>query len=286
MPEKNYLELIATYLSGEISPEAQKELEAWRKKDTLNEQLFSEAEQIWETTANLKQDFYPDINEALKRLKKQIEKTNTPERKIIPLAQWLKIAAAVVFLFGIGYMLKIMFTDSNPDSDKIIAQNIKQIEIQSTDSALNFYLPDSSKVWLNTHSRLAYSENFADTARIIHLNGEGYFEVVHSEKPFIVMSGKYFVRVVGTSFNIRATDENENIEVNVYSGEVEFNQQDNSSEPVRIKKDETLTYNKTTGNTRKQKSKSQNKWWKKTSGKLKKFLKEAEKDFRRSMKKK
>src|SRR5690606_10316806 len=38
-------------------------------------------------------------------------------------------------------------------------------------------LPDGSKVWLNAASTLKYPSRFSDSARIVYLEGEAYFEV-------------------------------------------------------------------------------------------------------------
>jgi ferric-dicitrate binding protein FerR (iron transport regulator) len=56
---------------------------------------------------------------------------------------------------------------------------------------------------LNSSSNLSYVD--ADTARVITLTGEGYFDVAHDEsKPFRVYSGDVITTVLGTAFNINA----------------------------------------------------------------------------------
>ncbi len=70
-------------------------------------------------------------------------------------------------------------------------------------------LSDGSKVWLNSESQLRYPASFQGKERRVFLKGEAYFEVCRNEEmPFIVVTGKSAVQVLGTSFNIRAyTDE-------------------------------------------------------------------------------
>lgn len=64
-------------------------------------------------------------------------------------------------------------------------------------------LPDGSKVWLNSDSRLHFPSRFDGTSREVSLEGEGYFEVTtDKEKPFIVHAGGTAVEVLGTRFNI------------------------------------------------------------------------------------
>jgi ferric-dicitrate binding protein FerR (iron transport regulator) len=73
-------------------------------------------------------------------------------------------------------------------------------------------LPDGTKVWLNSFSRIKYPESFAGLSkRAIELSGEAYFEVSHNRKqPFIVRTENQTVEVLGTHFNVNSyADENE-----------------------------------------------------------------------------
>jgi transmembrane sensor len=70
-------------------------------------------------------------------------------------------------------------------------------------------LSDGTKVWLNASTTLKYPVVFTDSARIVELEGEGYFEVATlSPKgglrrvPFIVKTDKMEVEVLGTHFNV------------------------------------------------------------------------------------
>ena len=66
-------------------------------------------------------------------------------------------------------------------------------------------LEDSTKVWLNSESKLIYPSHFGADSRIVQLTGEAYFEVTHNDHaPFIVESAGQRVKVYGTEFNIRS----------------------------------------------------------------------------------
>lgn len=81
-------------------------------------------------------------------------------------------------------------------------------------------LPDSSKVWLNSESELKYPVCF-DSKREVDLKGEAYFEVRKSEKPFLVHSDDFRVKVYGTEFNLN-TYNRESPEVVLVKGSVGF----------------------------------------------------------------
>ena len=72
-------------------------------------------------------------------------------------------------------------------------------------------LPDGSKVWLNAASRLKYPTSFSGKERVVELQGEAYFEIVHNPSmPFKVSLSSAkgampaHVEVLGTHFNIKA----------------------------------------------------------------------------------
>ena len=63
-------------------------------------------------------------------------------------------------------------------------------------------LPDGSSFDLNTNSRVGV--DYSARSRVIHLErGEAYFKVAHdTQRPFWVRAGDYWVRAVGTAFNV------------------------------------------------------------------------------------
>ncbi|HEY8895827.1 MAG TPA: FecR domain-containing protein [Niastella sp.] len=70
-------------------------------------------------------------------------------------------------------------------------------------------LPDGTRVWLNAETRLYFPTVFKPGERRVKVSGEAYFEVKHDPKnPFIVeTSTGAALRVLGTSFNVNAYQE-------------------------------------------------------------------------------
>lgn len=82
-------------------------------------------------------------------------------------------------------------------------------------------LADGTRVWLNAESTLKYPVKFVGGERKVEMTGEGYFEVAkNKEKPFIVMVNGVDVRVLGTSFNVSAY--NENVITTLVEGKVQL----------------------------------------------------------------
>ena len=83
-------------------------------------------------------------------------------------------------------------------------------------------LGDGTEVWINSDSELEYPMEFSADAREAILHGEAYFKVQHdSEKPFIVRSGDFSMRVYGTEFNLN-TYSPQRLELVLVEGSVGF----------------------------------------------------------------
>ena len=82
-------------------------------------------------------------------------------------------------------------------------------------------LSDGTKIWLNSESEVEYPIVFPSGERRIRLQGEAYFQVASDKSsPFIIEMGKVQVQVLGTSFNLRAYQDEEMIQTTLVEGRV------------------------------------------------------------------
>ncbi|OQP65252.1 hypothetical protein A3860_16410 [Niastella vici] len=91
-------------------------------------------------------------------------------------------------------------------------------------------LPEGSKVWLNAASSIRFPATFNDSARIVYITGEVYFEVKPQfgkngkKVPFNVMiPGEAEVKVLGTHFNINAYEDEPHVTTTLLEGKVSIN---------------------------------------------------------------
>ena len=83
-------------------------------------------------------------------------------------------------------------------------------------------LSDGTRVWLNANTELEFPVNFVKERRVVRLKGEAYFEVARDERrPFIVETAGMRTRVLGTSFNIKAYDDERDERATLLQGSVE-----------------------------------------------------------------
>lgn len=107
-------------------------------------------------------------------------------------------------------------------------------------------LPDGSTVILHGSSTISYPTAFSNKARKVELTGEAYFDIRKNEQvPFMVHSGKINVKVLGTTFNVEAYDEDDYICVTLATGKVSLSVKDYEGELI-LAPDQQAVYNKQT----------------------------------------
>ncbi|MCD6354201.1 MAG: FecR domain-containing protein [Prolixibacteraceae bacterium] len=160
---------------------------------------------------------------------------NSPQIKIIQhknsrkeaLAKFYKYAAIILITLLLGSAgFYVGFRNMIAPSSEIILTGNQVLD--------NFVLPDGTVVALNNNSKLSYPEKFSDVVREVTLSGEAFFDVTpNPKKPFVIHAGNAQVKVLGTSFNVRAYPKSEIVEVVVASGKVQVT--GNSANVVRKK---------------------------------------------------
>jgi transmembrane sensor len=108
-----------------------------------------------------------------------------------------------------------------------LAENVLQQLIATTarGQTYAFILPDGTKVWLNSDSKLEFPSDFDHaTCRVVKLSGEGYFEVAKDKThPFRVISGGQELEVLGTHFNVNCYSDEPAIGTTLLEGSVKIN---------------------------------------------------------------
>lgn len=88
----------------------------------------------------------------------------------------------------------------------------------------NLVLSDSSRVYINSASKLIYPVLFNNEKREVTLEGEAYFEIHRNEdKPFIVNINGMKIEVLGTSFNIKAYQDENKVFTTLLEGKIRLN---------------------------------------------------------------
>jgi transmembrane sensor len=134
-----------------------------------------------------------------------------------------KIAASVLILCGLVWVYFQNQTDQPTKYEQLVTTHtVKTIEkINNSNEALTVSLSDGSTIILQPKSRLSFPETFAGDKREVFLSGEAFFEIAKNpEKPFLVYANELVTKVLGTSFSIKAFEQDKDIVVKVFTGKV------------------------------------------------------------------
>lgn len=209
------LKMILSHLQKATSQPDEEKLAAWLEENPENLARFQEIKRIWEWSKPADDSFSPDTDRAWAKVKNRmnhLEPTKTQKAgKVISISSvYWKIAASVLLVLGIGYLLKPQF-GSEESWTTVSTQQEKQL----------FFLPDSSRVWLNRHSTLSYN-GFEGKTREVKLEGEAFFQVKRRpQQAFRITGNQSLTEVLGTSFNLKSQTGKAD-EVEVVSGLVAF----------------------------------------------------------------
>ncbi|MDR1381015.1 MAG: FecR domain-containing protein [Tannerella sp.] len=154
-------------------------------------------------------------------------------------AQWVRYAAAM--LAGVILVSAIrLFVDRTPAAPEPAAGDFTVFADKGQRS--NVTLPDGTKVWLNSHSKITYPRDYGIRERALALTGEAYFEVAKdSSKRFTVNAGEMQIEALGTSFNVKAYGEDCEIVTTLFSGSVQTTVRNKT---VALKPEQYATFNR------------------------------------------
>lgn len=185
-------ERLAAYLRGELPAAEAAEIEAWYDASPANRRTMGEVYRILCLNDRLRAAEEVDVEGSLRAVKRRMRPRRAPLRRLV----WRSAAAAAVVLLALGLWFET----------RTLAERLERPVVVYTDlgERSQVELPDGTKVWLNSSSRIEYRTPLFSRERRVTMSGEAYFEVEHdAASPFIVSSGGLDIKVLGTKFNIR-----------------------------------------------------------------------------------
>jgi len=222
MTEEQSYNLIHRYLTGETAEAESRQLEAWLDASAKNRLLFDEAEKLWRKIDTPQPHSVPSFEAFWQTLESKLDAgTGKTSATIIPLARarqrilfgraydarWLAAAAVLIILVGATFIYQRVFKAE--DWQTFATRNAERLPV---------ILPDGSHVELNAASQIQFQAASFDTLRIVKLSGQAFFEVNPNDHPFVVHTENAQVRVLGTSFDVRAR--HQKTQVMVQTGKV------------------------------------------------------------------
>ena len=231
-------ELLARYLADTASESERNDVEAWLAESEANARELATYRLIWDHTAAMKKGSAGvDTDAAWNKMKgkmamgktadplsklpaKEVPTPEAPNREAktiefrpeirkrrLPVTIW---AAAVIAILVTAFGWFFLISEKTPES----------LQVATTDNTKEQLLPDGTKVFLNYNSKVTYPENFKGDLRTVSLQGEAFFDVKpDAAHPFVIEANGTEIRVLGTSFNVKAYHETP-VRVDVATGKV------------------------------------------------------------------
>lgn len=230
-------DLLVRYVAGESTPAEREQLERWLAEDPAHAEMLAgvrgaatlagksvDPERRAATLARLRADRRA---EAARPLAPRIR----PFPGYAPRPRWvaaLRAAAAIVLLVGGGLIARAVWQASVQE-----AAVTYSVVSATRGQRLSIRLPDSTLVVLAPGTTLRTPSTYGAHDRIVHLEGEAAFTVVHDEaRPFSVRTARAVARDLGTRFVVRAYAGDTSTDVVVAEGVVAVGRADSASAPL------------------------------------------------------
>lgn len=182
---------IVKYYAGELNREERESLlKDCRTDSELKEQMLN-----FQNIQSLMQ-LHPDRkDEALGRrsLKEFLRARKLAHYRLIGFKA-LRYAAIILICIFTTWAVNSYY------NDKQLLANNQELSVPAGQRA-HIVLPDGSQVWVNAGSKLEYPSVFKKE-RLVKLTGEALFKVSKGKLPFVVNTGKYDIKALGTQFNV------------------------------------------------------------------------------------
>jgi transmembrane sensor len=222
MLKKEDQEKIERYLQGTASEQEVRYVESLFADGESNLSLRHHMHKDWEVNiGNVPTSSATDLERILEQIHTKIGDGEERRGSWSSLLKVYTKVAAILLLPLMAFTAFYFDAARNAGSDAAMDKTIASIYAPFGARA-SFELPDGTRGTLNSGSRLSYSNPFTRD-RGVQLDGEAWFDVAHDrEHPFHVAIGDCSVEVLGTSFNVNAYSDADDVEVVLAKGRVNF----------------------------------------------------------------
>jgi transmembrane sensor len=175
--------LIARWLADDLGKDEEKEFLEWLETNPEIVNEIYELKDLWIHTGLLKIPAGKNKNYRWEKLNAGINQRSGRTRYYY----WAAAAAVLIITFFAVFYInsnQVLWITQNAEIRKMI-------------------LPDRSVVIINSASDVKYNHLFWITRRTLFLEGEAFFKVEKSNKPFFIKCGNSSIEVLGTEFNVK-----------------------------------------------------------------------------------
>ncbi|MFT3705568.1 MAG: FecR domain-containing protein [Agriterribacter sp.] len=247
--------LLGKKLSNEATEAELNELGQLLEDKAIQPYLLELLQEVWQKTPKEDEEQlehkWKSLQQKLNNDEEDDDETVAPFTALMPAAKkgtgifsrWSFAIAACVCGIGLFSIWFLAFHSKDNLNATIAQAEIKDsVTVALNGERKRIVLPDSTKVHLNSGSKLVFKKDFGKADRQVWLTGEAFFEVTKDKThPFFVNTNRMLVKVLGTVFNVKAYDTKEDIETTVVEGKVEVSLKDDAEKKVILTPHEKIS---------------------------------------------
>ena len=231
--------IISKYLLGTASPQEEKEIMEWRNADAGHEQEFQELCESWQIAHAGIHPVIPDKERVWGKIMSNLNLVK-PVKMYTRRLLYRAVGIAAMLALVLGFSLSLLVSEEEEVGLVSFTAPVGQKAEVS--------LPDGTKVWLNSGTKLRYPVKFVGNERRVYLRGEAFFEVKKAtEWPFIVETEHMHIQVTGTRFNVKSYPEEDIVHTTLVEGAVTVTGPENKIRAFRLLPSQQFSLDKLTG---------------------------------------
>ncbi len=230
--------LIQKYLQKETTEAEEQQLYQWIHESPENEKRFFGEKDIWDTFGFHSNQKAYETDLELELLRSRLQPIQT--KRTSNFIRFAKVAAMLLLAFGLGWGSQFISLTKDQPTEAAILQEIFVPKGQVN----QLFLADGTRIWMNSETRIIAPTRFSSSERMVKLSGEAFFEVSKDKsRPFRVEVNGQQIEVLGTSFNVRAYANSNEIETTLETGQIRLH---TGNQINLLKPGEQSVFNKTT----------------------------------------
>lgn len=239
MDKSRFIELLTRKMAGDLSCEEQQELDGLIEKYPDAVYYDDALREVFEPT-QVDDVVLEDLYERHKMRhghKLDFNKTRKLNWLLDGKLRQLVVAASVLCCIGLLISLLLIRNSSSIRAGGFDTEIVAEKGVRK-----KIILPDGTAVWLNADSKLSYDSGMNESeVRQVMLVGEAFFDVAKNKrKPFVLQTDQMSIKVLGTSFNVKAYPDEEKSETTLIEGSIELSVNSRPDEKIILKPSEKI----------------------------------------------
>lgn len=234
------MDFLKKYFAGQLTPQEEAQVQAWLVEHSEDPQV---QDALLAIMSDMETEDMTVSSPAYVKVSRRLglDRKSRFERIVRTVGRWAMGIAACVMLPLLGaFVYDRLSVPEQADWLEL------KVPYGQTDELV---LADGTHLHLNAGTRVTYPSAFLGSERRVFIEGEVFAEVAKNpEQPFIIASGDVDVKVLGTTFNFKAYDNTECVELILLEGAVQVDIDANTrTKQIQLHPGEMVQYDRKSG---------------------------------------